>query len=469
MTNKEEAILEIRKALARKSFFHYCELMHPKFYKRNRSYLINLCNSLQDFYTSDDDVLIINMPPRHGKSFTAKNYVEWMLGNHPEAKIMTGSYSERLSTIFSKSVRNTIQEVKADNSRVVYSDLFPKTKIKYGDASMSMWSLEGSSTVSYLATSPNGTATGVGASLIIVDDIIKNAEERYNDLALEKQYDWFRNTMLSRLEEGGKIIIIMTRWSSKDLAGRVLNEFKDAMKIKHINMTAVQKDGSMLCDEVLSRKSYDMKVKAMGKDIAEANYNQNPLDLKGRLYEHFSTYDTIPKDSTGTPLFEEVRCYCDTADTGADYLCAIVYAKYQRYAYVLDVLYTKEGMEVTEEALAEMLYRNRVAVCDIESNNGGRGFSRNVRRILEEKYPEFEIYVRAFHQSKNKQARIYSNSAFVMNNVLYPANWTDIWDEYYIAMSTYQKEGKNKHDDAPDATTGVAEKGFGRASVALFE
>src|SRR5699024_12313025 len=82
---------------------------------------------------------------------------------------MTGSYNETLSTVFSKQVRNGIQEEKAQPDQIVYNDIFPETKIKYGDSAMNLWSLEGQYN-NYLATSPTGTATGFGASLLIIDN-----------------------------------------------------------------------------------------------------------------------------------------------------------------------------------------------------------------------------------------------------------------------------------------------------------
>lgn len=117
-------------ALARRSFFDYCQLLASDFYKRDRSYLVELCNDLQDFMSDDKhDVLIINEPPRHGKSRTAGMFVQWLLGRDNTTKIMTGSYNETLSTTFSKAVRNAIQETKADESVAVFSDIFPKTKL----------------------------------------------------------------------------------------------------------------------------------------------------------------------------------------------------------------------------------------------------------------------------------------------------------------------------------------------------
>lgn len=459
MVDREAIIRGAKTELARREFFFYCHLKAPDFYKEERKYLIDLCNEFQDFIQSDDEVMVVNEPPRHGKSRTAGLLVEWVLGNDQTQKIMTGSYNETLSTMFSKNVRNDIMEEKADENRIVFSDIFPGVSIKRGDGAMNLWSLEGGYN-NYLATSPTGTATGFGASLLIIDDLIKNAEEANNELTKEKHWSWFTDTMLSRLEESGKIIIIMTRWASDDLAGRALEHFRGAgAKLRHISMKALQEDGTMLCPEVLSYKSYQAKIRAMGADIASANYQQEPIDLKGRLYTSFKTY------SGQLPQFKEIRNYTDTADTGEDYLCSINYGvTFSNEAYALDILYTKDPMEVTEPAVARMLLDGSVNVADIESNNGGRGFARSVERILREVLGSNHTVVRWFSQNKNKQARIYSNSAWVMQHFHLPEDWRNRWPKYHDAMIKYQREGKNKHDDAPDATTGVAEKvGAGEA------
>ena len=440
--NNDEIRKQAKLELARREFFFYCHLKAPDFYKYDRAFLVDLCNDLQEFMENEDEVLILNLPPRHGKSRTVGNLVEWLLGRDPKTKIMTGSYNEMLSTTFSKNVRNSIQEEKADAEKIIYNDIFPGIKIKHGDGAMNLWSLEGGYN-NYLATSPGGTATGFGCSLMIIDDLIKNSEEAFNENVLEKQWDWFTQTMLSRLEEGGKTIIIMTRWASGDLAGRALKHYaEEGKRVKHITMKAVQEDGSMLCDEILSHKSYLSKARAMGPEIASANYQQEPIDLKGRLYSSIKTYEKLPTD-----LFTSIRNYTDTADTGSDYLCSINYGVYEKEAYILNVIYTKEPMEITESAVAKMQFENNVSIADIESNNGGRGFARAVERILKEKYTSNRTRISWFHQSKNKQARILSNATWVMDHIYFPKNWVDRWPEFAKAILTYQKEGKNKYDD----------------------
>lgn len=440
--------------LARRDFFYFAHLMAPDFYKESRAFLVEMCNEMQSFYESEDEVMVINVPPRHGKSRTAGMLAQWVLGKNNQEKIMTGSYNETLSTNFSKAVRNGIQVEKADEDKIVFTDIFPGTRISQGDGAMNLWSLEGGYN-NYLATSPTGTATGFGATLMIIDDLIKNSSEAFNAGLLEKHWSWFTDTMISRIEEGGKLIIIMTRWATGDLAGRALEHFgEEGKKIRHINFKAQQEDGSMLCDEILSAKSYESKVRALSVEIANANYQQEPMDIKGRLYSGFKTYrpDTKPK-------FKRIASYTDTADTGKDYLASYIYGEtFDKEAYILDVIYTKDGMEITEKQLAKKLYEHQVNLAHIESNNGGRGYARSVERILLHEFHTNKTSVKWFHQSKNKVARILSNATWCMDHIYFPEGWENKWPELHKALMTYQKEGKNEFDDAPDALTGIAEK-----------
>ena len=437
-------IEQLQYRMARDEFWYYCKLKAPDFYNENRQFLKDMCNRLQEFIESDKRILVINLPPRHGKSRTAGLLVQWLLGKDNNSKIMTGSYNETLSGTFAKQVRDSIQEQDG-----IFNKVFPTTHIKYGEASANKWALQGSDQANYLATSPTGTATGFGCNLMIIDDLIKNVEEAYNENVLQKHIDWFNNTMLSRTETGFKLIIIMTRWASGDLAGYILDNYKD---VEHINYKAVQDDGTMLCDEVLNREDFDFKTKNMNKDIIEANYQQEPIDIKGKLYSTFRTYKY-----ENMPTFKYIMNYTDTADEGEDYLCSIDYGvTFNNEQYVLDILYTQEPMEKTEPAQAKMMTKDNVGYSKIESNNGGRGYARNVDRILKE-IGNRHTRIDWFHNSENKVARILSNATGVMNNIYMPENWADRFPEYYLAMTKYQREGKNKHDDAPDCTTGVYE------------
>lgn len=435
--------------LAKRYLYDYCQLMNPQFYKGDRVYLKEMCYKIQDFINQNKKkFLVINLPPRHGKSFTSKNTVEWLFGENPQLRVMTGSYNETLSGQFAKQVRDTIQNIKVDD-KLVYSDIFPNTKVKYGEASASKWSLMGNNQTNYLATSPTGTATGFGANVLIIDDLIKNDEEAYNENTLDKQWSWFNNTMLSRLEGSWKVIIIMTRWAERDLAGRVIETFGNLVEV--IKYKAIQEDGTMLCDEILSKQDFEIKIKEMNEDIVQANYNQEPIDVKGKLYGEFKVYDKLPE-------VNQIFSYTDTADKGEDYLVTIVYTVINNEVYVIDIQYDDRSMEVTEEEAVDILYKNEVNIADIESNNGGRGWARNVERRLKEKYNSNKTIIRPFTQTGNKEARILASATWVTEHFYMPFNWKNKYREAYKSISTYQKKGKNKHDDIEDVMAGIYEK-----------
>lgn len=455
--------------LSRREFWEYCKVTSPDFYRDDRPFLKDFAEKFQWFIEeSTAQIMVVNVPPRHGKSRTATKGVQWLFGKYgKDIKVMTGSYNENLSGTFAKQVRDCIAE-KPTLGVTVYNDIFPDTKIKYGEASAQKWALEGSEQANYLATSPGGTATGFGCNIMIIDDVIKNAEEAYNANTLQRLISWFTDTMLSRTENNFKIIAIMTRWSNEDLAGFILENYENVV---HINYKAVQDDGSMLCPDILSRADYDLKTKNMNKDIVAANYQQEPLDVKGRLYTKFKTYTDIPKDENGNPLFKYILNYTDTADEGSDNLCSICYGMFSADGktdsyYILDIYYTKDAMETTEPETARMLTKHNVGCAVIESNNGGRGFARNVEKECRAMGNKHTI-IKWFHQSKNKVARILTNSTAVMNNVYFPVDWETRFPEFAKDIKKYQREGKNAHDDAPDSLTGVYEnpKPLGRWMV----
>jgi len=495
---KLRRILRKRVELSQGSFWEYCKTIAPDFYKEGRWYLKLYCQTLQALYDKEltkerfrqlaeetapkwfmnefnwtaivDDVvfqkLMINMPPRHGKSRTLILFCQWVLGKDKLNKIITTSYNEDLATDFSRYTRDGIGAEKAIVTDIVFSDIFPDVRIKKGDASYRQWALEGCF-FTYKGAGLGGSITGKGGNILIVDDPVKNAEEAFNDNTLEKQWTWYTGTFLSRLEEAGERpveIINMTRWAKKDLCGRILDG-DNAKEWFVLHIEVQSQTGEMLCEELLSRKRYAYFKKEMNEVIFLANYHQRPVDVKGKLYKSFKTYEDVPKDSSGHPLFEKIINYTDTADDGNDYLCSITAGVYQGEGYVLDILYTKEGMEVTEPQTADFLVENNVNIGIIESNNGGKGFARNVQRLIWERHKTKSVAVKWFHQSKNKAARILTNSTFVMNHLYFPVNWKDRWPEYYAAMNSYQKEGKNAHDDAPDCTTGIAELINGKRQV----
>lgn len=388
----------------------------------------------------------------------------WVLGKDHSNRFITCSYGDDLALDFSRYTRDGIMQSKTYPHEVVYEDIFPGTKVARGNSSNHQWALEGQH-FTYKGAGVGSGITGKGCNISIVDDPVKSEQEAFNENALEKIWKWYTGTFLSRNEEGGIQIVNMTRWSKNDPCGRILSG-PESDEWYVLKQEAMDSMGNMLCNELLSNKTYNSLKLNMDPIIFRANYHQEPIDKEGALYKNLKTYDRLPVDSLGNLLFEQIINYTDTADEGSDYLCSIVAGVYNGEGYILDVYYTKEGMEITEPKTAELLVKNNVNLARIESNSGGKGFARNVEREIWETYHTKSITISWFHQSKNKVARILSNSTFVMNHIYFPMNWHIRWTEFYNDIIGFKREGGNIHDDSVDSLTGICEmisvKGFGR-------
>ena len=476
-----EIKVEENKQRAKESFWEYCKLTNPDFYFEGRDFLKDYCDMLQKLYErklllEDGELclkLMINFPPRHGKSRTLVLFVQWCFGKNPNEKAITCSYNDDVASDFSRFTRDgidaqsqldediyelknkykdikNIPPVEANKIKYVFCDVFPDVKIQKGNASFEKWALEGKF-FSYKGAGVGGAITGRGGSITIVDDPIKDAATAYNDDALEKIWSWYVNTFKSRAETGAIQIINMTRWSSKDICGRLLSDEDEEKEWLNVEYEACDKDGNMLCESILSKKEYTSLKRIMNDDIFLANYHQKPVDITGGLYGTFKTYDIYDESKV-----ERKIAYVDTADTGEDYLCLICADVIDKYGYITDIYYTQDSMEITESEVSRKLNDNSTRETAIESNNGGRGFARNVEKLLKELKNKI-CNITWFYQSKNKKSRILVNSTNVMEQIIMPKNWEKKYPEFADAIKRYQRKGKNAHDDAADCLTGIVE------------
>ncbi|MEE4248559.1 MAG: phage terminase large subunit, partial [Kangiellaceae bacterium] len=215
-----------------------------------------------------------------------------------------------------------------------------------------------------------------------------------------------------------------------------------------------RKNGSPLWPERHSLQKLK-STRSKDPDKFDCLYQGDPVSKEGLLYQQdFKTYTELPE-------IKKRKNYTDTADTGKDKLCSINYAiplsKVDEHIYITDVIYTDEPMENTEPLVSNMLIKGNINESNIESNNGGRGFSRNVDAL--NKKQTRSITVNWFHQSGNKESRIYSQSANVNRTIVFPSDWHIRWPDFYKDVTKYKKIfSANKFDDAPDTLTGIIEK-----------
>ena len=451
---------------ARRNLWEFCKLLEPDFYKDSRQYLKDICDRLQAFYEdSDKEFLILSIPPQHGKSRTLKNFEAWVIGKQRDIRFFSISYNADYATDASKNLLSMVRQEVDDKKEYVYSDIFPNIRLKHGEGAINRWAVEGGFNT-WLSASPNTGITGRSANIVVVDDIVKDHKTALNKRELTQQWQWFSNTLFSRRGDNKrKIIIVMTRWSKDDLAGKVLKTFPDD-NFNIIYKAYDEKTGNMLCDDILNRESYKKLLITAMPEFIEANYNQTPVDIKGKLYTSFNTYKAgsdgkifiIGND--GKPIYPKIRrtaSVTDTADEGADFLCSIVFDEdYAGNAYVRDIYYTKDPVEVTIPQVAALWKKHKVYNAIVESNNGGKLYALSVKKELNEKLSYFPT-VKWFHQTENKKARIITAAGEVMRRVYFPEGWERLFPEFFQDMDEYQKDGIMEHDDAEDTTTMIVE------------
>jgi len=157
--------------------------------------------------------LIINMPPRHSKSeFASFLMPAWFLGRNPKLKIIQATHNTELAVRFGRKVRDLIDDPK-------YKEIFPKTNLKEDSKSAGRWQTDHLG--EYFAAGVGAAVTGRGADLFIIDDP-HSEQDALSETAFDHAYEWYTSGPRQRLQPGGAIIVVMTRWGKKDLTGRLI-------------------------------------------------------------------------------------------------------------------------------------------------------------------------------------------------------------------------------------------------------
>ena len=161
------------------------------------------------------------MPPRHSKSELASYLMpSWFLGRNPKLKIIQATMNTELAVRFGRKVRDLIADP-------IYAEIFPKTDLKQDSQAAGRW--ETSAGGEYFAAGVGAAMTGRGADLLIIDDP-HSEQDALSTVAYDNTYEWYTSGPRQRLQPGGTIIIVQTRWSKKDLTGRLVqNMAMDAM------------------------------------------------------------------------------------------------------------------------------------------------------------------------------------------------------------------------------------------------
>jgi predicted phage terminase large subunit-like protein len=214
--------------------------------------------------------LIINMPPRHTKSeFASHLFPAYLLGKNPKLKIIEATHTADLAINFGRKVRDLLDTEE-------YHAVFPKTELKSDSRSAGKWLT--SQGGEYYASGIGGALAGRGADLFIIDDP-HSEQDAFSDKALNEAYEWFMTGPRQRLQPGGAIVIVMTRWSKKDLTGKLMKKMmqeKSSDQWELIEFPAILPSGTSLWPEFWKLEELETIRASVPPSKWAAQYMQRP-------------------------------------------------------------------------------------------------------------------------------------------------------------------------------------------------
>ena len=213
----DEYGVAVRRERGQEKFLEFVKVMWPNFIGGRHHEI--MADAFERVASGKLKRLIINMPPRHTKSeFASYLLPAWFLGKYPGKKIIQSSNTAELAVGFGRKVRNLV-----DGD--MYAKVFPNVALRHDSKAAGRWSTNANG--EYFAIGVGGTVTGKGADLLIIDDPHSEQEAKLAEAdptVFDSVYEWYTSGPRQRLQPGGSIVIVMTRWSKRDLTGRVMKD-----------------------------------------------------------------------------------------------------------------------------------------------------------------------------------------------------------------------------------------------------
>ena len=260
---------------AKESFMEYIRYIWPGFIEGDHHRLI--ADKLTRVAKGELKRLIVNMPPRHTKSeFASIYFPSWAMGLKPDMKIMQTTHTADLSINFGRKVRNLMDSEE-------YSKIFGEVSLASDSKSAGKWQTNRGG--EYFAAGVGGAIAGRGADLLIIDDPHSEQDAMSINL-LDSCYEWYTSGPRQRLQPGGAIVIVMTRWNTADLTGRLLNRQTESHSDQWevVELPAIFEDsGNVLWPEFWKKEELESVKASIPVSKWNAQYQQNPTSEEGAI------------------------------------------------------------------------------------------------------------------------------------------------------------------------------------------
>ena len=426
-----------------------------RFWLPRRHVLMPVCQGFQDLADDVIDILVVSLPPRVGKSTTGIFAMTWNMGRNPDdANVMSG-YGDKLTVGFHSEALDLIA---GDDYR--FHEVFPTSNLK--DKSMAAETIDlhrKKRFPSLTCRSVGGGTTGaveIGSKgWLYCDDMVKDREESLSADRMDKLYAAYLAQLADRKKDGAKEVHVGTRWVPNDVIGRVIDLYDGDDRVRIINIPALDENGesnfNYLYGVGFTTEYYDdmrRRLVAAGEDDEWcAKYMCEPYWKHGQMFppEELRYYDELPE---GEP--DAVIAVCDTKGKGGDYCVQPVGYVYGDRHYIHDVICDNSLPEKHKPRLVDCLVKNDVSLCRYESNVAGSEIAYQVEGKCRERGLPLRIDTK--YSTENKETRILADAGWVKERCLFRATPPNPDYRKFMEMLTrYTVEGKNAHDDAPDA------------------
>jgi predicted phage terminase large subunit-like protein len=278
MLMAKEYVDSLGREKAQTDFMEFVHQMWPGFVDGPHHKV--MAKKFQDIADGKLKRLIINMPPRHTKSeFASYMLPAWFLGKYPSKKIIQCSNTAELAVGFGRKVRNLV-------GSEAYSKIFPDVSLKSDSKAAGRWGTNANG--DYFAIGVGGTVTGKGADLLIIDDPHSEQEAAIaatNPEVYDKVYEWYSSGPRQRLQPGGAIVVVMTRWSLRDLTGKILKSSieRDGDEWEVIDFPAILPNEQPLWPAFWPLKELLALKEELPVSKWNAQYQQSPTSEEGAL------------------------------------------------------------------------------------------------------------------------------------------------------------------------------------------
>jgi|TARA_R110002020_G_scaffold47238_3_gene134485 predicted phage terminase large subunit-like protein len=425
----------------RDDFLQYTTKVWPEFIAGAHHKMI--AKKFEDIATGKIKRLIINMPPRHTKSeFASYIFPSWIIGREPKTKIIQTTHTAELAVNFGRKVRNLIDSD-------MYQTIFDGVDLQADSKAAGRWSTNHGG--EYFAAGVGGAITGRGADLLIIDDP-HSEQDALSETAMEHAYEWYTSGPRQRLQPGGAIVIVMTRWSLKDLTAKVIkaqgyDKHSDQWEV--VEFPAIMPSGKACWPEFWKLEELKGVQASLSVGKWNAQWQQNPTSEEGAIIkkEWWQCWeeDEVPQLEYVIQSYDTAFSKKETADYSAITTWGVFYPKEEGPPNLI-LLDCKKGRwdfpELKEEAFEQYKFWEPETVI-IEAKASGTPLTQELRQL--------GIPVVNFTPSKgnDKITRVHSVSPLFESGMIWAPD--ERWADEVIEECAAFPYGE--HDDLVDSTT----------------